>query len=426
MITNICLLLEIMSIVLCVHRLYGEKFKFDIITTSFLTIYMVIMTAINYYELPNVYTMIIYPVMFLYCGIRFGFHIKAIIINNLLYLAIIGGIQLIVLSIFGRVFGNIQLFANANLLAVNCITFFVILCILPKCYLDKLSSYLQDKERILIITLIISIGVAFFCLISYKKVDKVELDQSALLYLMIIFICILAARLIKLKLKAKEVETELKLYHLYEDSFHNLIENIRLRQHEFDNHINTISNLHYMCDTYEELVNKQGEYCEVVIKENRFNKLLKSGNPLVIGFLYGKFVEADKLGIEIQYVVNIKNLNVEVPTYKLVEILGNLIKNAVEEIRNLGERDKVLYVEMIEIDKKFKIEVRNKSRYIPQDKMEMFFKKGYSQKGEDRGIGLYNVKNICMEYSLNISCENKNIDGENWLSFMIDNKKRNH
>ena len=226
-------------------------------------------------------------------------------------------------------------------------------------------------------------------------------------------------------MKSKEIETELKTHRIYEDSFHNLIDNIRLRQHEFDNHINAINNLHYMCDTYEELVSKQGKYCEVVIKENHFNKLLKAGNPLVIGFLYGKFVEADKLGIEVDYVINIEDLDVGIPTYKLVEILGNLIKNAIEAIEKL-EKVKVLYVEMIEVDGEFKIEIRNKSEFMPQNKMEMFFKKGYSQKGEGRGFGLYNVKTICANYSLNIICQNKDINGENWLSFTIDNKKRNH
>lgn len=81
---------------------------------------------------------------------------------------------------------------------------------------------------------------------------------------------------------------------------------------------------------------------------------------------------------------------------------------------------------MIESNGEFKIEVRNKSIFVPQDKMEMFFKKDYSQNGKGRGIGLYNVKTICKDYSLNILCQNKNIDGENWLSFTVDNKKRNH
>ena len=48
----------------------------------------------------------------------------------------------------------------------------------------------------------------------------------------------------------------------------------------------------------------------------------------MIGFLYGKFMEAYKLGIEVVYAINIENLDVGVPTYKLVEVFGNLIKNA--------------------------------------------------------------------------------------------------
>ncbi|MDE7334199.1 MAG: GHKL domain-containing protein [Lachnospiraceae bacterium] len=424
MITNICLLLEILSVLLCVHCLYGEKVKLDIVTTSFLAVYMIIMAAINYYGLPKGFTMFVHPIVAIYCGMRFGFKIRALIINNILYIAIISGIQ-IVTAMFYYYFFGIQLFLEKDLLFINGIAFVVVLTVLPKCKLNKLSKYLQDKERIFIIALFISIVIAIYCLVQYKKIDKLGLYQYVLLFVCIIFICFLVTQIGKYKMKSKEIETELKTHRIYEDSFHNLIDNIRLRQHEFDNHINAINNLHYMCDTYEELVSKQGKYCEVVIKENHFNKLLKAGNPLVIGFLYGKFVEADKLGIEVDYVINIEDLDVGIPTYKLVEILGNLIKNAIEAIEKL-EKVKVLYVEMIEVDGEFKIEIRNKSEFMPQNKMEMFFKKGYSQKGEGRGFGLYNVKTICANYSLNIICQNKDINGENWLSFTIDNKKRNH
>lgn len=340
-------------------------------------------------------------------------------------MVIISGIQLIVLVVCGQAFGKIEIFRDVELLIVNCITFFLILFILPKLKLNIFSRCLQDKEKIYILSLIISIVITVYCLVNYKTINWVELHQVILLFVCLLFICILVFQLAKYKIKTNEAETELKTHKLYEDSFYNLIGNIRLRQHEFDNHINAICNLHYMCDTYEELVSKQEEYCEAVIIENHFNKLLRAGNPLVIGFLYGKFVEADKLGIKVDYAINIKELNIGIPIYKIVEILGNLTNNAVEALKNM-DKDKVMYVEMIENNGEFKIEVRNKSKYISQDKMEMFFKKGYSQKGEGRGLGLYNVKTICINNSLNILCENKEIDGENWLAFVIDNKKRNH
>ena len=157
-----------------------------------------------------------------------------------------------------------------------------------------------------------------------------------------------------------------------------------------------------------------------MIKENRYNKLLKAGNPLLIGFLYGKLVEIEKLGIRISYQISVGDLKVDIPTYKLVEILGNLLKNAVEAIQR-SEIDSEIYISVIEIDGILEIEVRNRSEFIQYSVIEAFFKKGYSKKGRNRGLGLFNVKTICNEYLLQIFCENKIIDNKNWLSFTIKN-----
>lgn len=121
MITNICLLLEALSVVLCVHYLYGEKFKLDIATVSYLSIYMIIVVGINYYNVPKIYTMITYPIMFLYCGVRFGFKIKAMIVNNILFMVIVVGIQFIVSSVCSIIY-KVEFFENIMLLVVNCIT----------------------------------------------------------------------------------------------------------------------------------------------------------------------------------------------------------------------------------------------------------------------------------------------------------------
>ena len=67
----------------------------------------------------------------------------------------------------------------------------------------------------------------------------------------------------------------------------------------------------------------------------------------------------------------------------------------------------------------FYIEVRNESQYIEYDVLEKFFDVGYSKKGENRGLGLYNVKQICEEFKLDIMLQNIEIEGVNWLSFKI-------
>lgn len=421
MIKNICLLFEILSVVFCLHCLYNETLKFEIVTTSFLTIYMITMSAINYYKLPQVYSLIIYLLVAIYCGIRFGFKWKMLIINNVLYIVIIGGIQLLIATIYGYIFSVLHL-RKIELLLINGAVFLVVFFLLPRLQIYRISIYLQDSERILIISLVFCIILVSYGIVKYKMIKGFEVYQYVPLFIGIVLFFILGGLLGKYKIKAKEIETELKMYHLYADSLQSLIDEIRSRQHEFDNHINTIYSLHYTCKTYEQLVNAQQEYGNEIVKENRHNKLLVSGNPLIIGFLYGKVVEIEKLGIGIYYQINIGGLNVGVPVYKLVEILGNLIKNAVEALMS-SEINRELYILMMERDGAFKIEVRNKSNFINYCDIDSFFKKGYSRKGEKRGLGLYNVKNICNEYSLKICCENKEINDENWLQISVMNGK---
>ncbi len=418
---RICLVLEALSIVVCLHRLYGRKFKFDIVTLCFLTINMIIMTTINYYELPKIYTMIIYPIIVLYCGIKFGFKIRAMIINNILYLVLIGGIQIAVSMCYGYIF-HILFFTNLDLLIINFIAFLLILFVASTIDIAKLSMYLQDKERILIISLLFSIILAISCVINSKIINGAELFQYMPLFITIVLICILSGQLSKFKIISQKAEVEIKMHQMYANSFRNLIEDIRSRQHEFDNQINTIYSQHYMYHTYEDLVNAQKKHCEVVIRENRYNKLLTIGNHGIIGFLYGKFVEIDRIGIEVIYKVNIESFNVEVPVYKLIEILGNLVDNAIDELE-VSEEKKVLYVSVIESCGVFEIVVSNRSKFVELDEIDKFFKKGFSKKGSNRGLGLYNVKQICSEYALHIFCQNQSIEGENWLCFTINNKK---
>lgn len=417
-------LLEALSVLICLHHLYGQKFKLDILATTFLSMDMIIMTTINYYGLPRAYALIIYPIIMLYCGIKFGFKWKEIIINNVLYMVIIGVSQLLIGIIYAWIFNlltlNSFIFRNVELLVMNGSILFLVLFVLPKCKVHNLSIYLQHKEKILLLSIGFCILLIIPILINYKMFKMTQIYQNLILFIGIFLFCVLAGQLGKYKLKSKQAETELKMHILFSDSFQGLIEEIRVRQHEFDNHISAIYSLHYVCDSYEELVRAQNEYSQAVIKENRYNKLLKAGNPLLIGFLYGKLVEIEKLGIRISYQISVGDLKVDIPTYKLVEILGNLLKNAVEAIQR-SEIDSEIYISVIEIDGILEIEVRNRSEFIQYSVIEAFFKKGYSKKGRNRGLGLFNVKTICNEYLLQIFCENKIIDNKNWLSFTIKN-----
>ncbi len=338
---------------------------------------------------------------------------------------IISILQMIVMMLL-YMFDNQKMIIGMRLLCSNIFVLIIVTLIFPKIKLTWLCNLLIDKEKILVLALVLCILIIVFWLTNFKNlnfINHLEFLQYFLFAICIIMICSLVVKMGKYKIKSKEVETELKMHRLYANSFDNLIDNIRSRQHEFDNHINVIYSQHYIYGTYDELVEAQKDYCQVVTNENKFNKMLNSGNRIIIGFLYGKFVEIDRLGINISYHISIKELDVGIPIYKLVEIIGNLIENAIEAMLNLPKYRK-LYIWMEEDDNgEFGIEIRNESDYVSYSEIGLFFTKGYSRKGENRGLGLYHVKTICDEYKLTLLCQNKEIDGINWISFYISNKK---
>ena len=93
-----------------------------------------------------------------------------------------------------------------------------------------------------------------------------------------------------------------------------------------------------------------------------------------------------------------------VPIHKMVELLGNLLKNATEAAKQ--REKKKIHVMMLEDSEKIQIEISNESEIIDEKRIKDFFKKKYSEKGNNRGYGLYNVRIICEEYGAAIICKN--------------------
>ncbi|MDE6892164.1 MAG: hypothetical protein K2P50_10255, partial [Lachnospiraceae bacterium] len=76
MVDRICVVLEGLSIAVCLHRLYGKKFRFDIATVSLMTIEMIMMQAIDYFGWPSILSELFAPFILIYCVIEFGLDLK--------------------------------------------------------------------------------------------------------------------------------------------------------------------------------------------------------------------------------------------------------------------------------------------------------------------------------------------------------------
>lgn len=203
----------------------------------------------------------------------------------------------------------------------------------------------------------------------------------------------------------KRQEEELKIYELYIHPLEELTKDIRARQHEFDNHMNAILNMHVTIDNYEELVQAQSAYCKEIYesKEISTSALLRISDKILAGFLYSKLLGAPGYAdVEIQ--VLSQQIITSVSEHNLVEILGTLVDNAFE-----AATPELPVVEMVLDSRNDKLifMIRNQVQGLTMGDISRFFQKGYTTKdnSECRGLGLYQANMIAQQFGGEITVE---------------------
>lgn len=203
----------------------------------------------------------------------------------------------------------------------------------------------------------------------------------------------------------KRQEEELKIYKLYIHPLEELTKDIRARQHEFDNHMNSVLNMHVTIDNYDELVAAQSAYCKEIYEAKGVSTpaLLRISDKILAGFLYSKILGAPTYAkVEIQ--VLSQQIITSVSEHNLVEILGTLVDNAFE-----AATPQLPLVEMVLDSKEDKLifMIRNQVQGLTMGDISRFFQKGYTTKDnrECRGLGLYQANMIAQQFGGEITVE---------------------
>ena len=203
----------------------------------------------------------------------------------------------------------------------------------------------------------------------------------------------------------KRQEEELKIYKLYIHPLEELTKDIRARQHEFDNHMNAVLNMHVTIDNYDELVAAQSAYCKEIYEAKGVSTpaLLRISDKILAGFLYSKILGAPAYAkVEIQ--VLSQQIITSVSEHILVEILGTLVDNAFE-----AATPQLPLVEMVLDSREDKLifMIRNQVQGLTMGDISRFFQKGYTTKDnrECRGLGLYQANMIAQQFGGEITVE---------------------
>ena len=408
---------DILFIFLAVNYICAERYRFRLYDLVFFVVILIIPELINSGLIENPYMILGYVLLGIYVKVKFHLGLWEFIVDFTILFAYMVAIQLFFsVPIY---FLNDPDLVEIIAPVVNICSCLITVYMGRKRLLWKLSGFM-NRNGWVTRGILICCGMGIFYLVVVVKFTySLRIMDHIIFGAWTVLICFLAVMWQKSRNEVEAKDREMELQKTYEDVYQNLVQSIRRRQHEFDNHIMALCGIYKTVDTIEELIQQQSLYCEDIARDNHYNKLLSASSPVFIGFLYSKFTLAEEKGCEVDYSVNIAESDSPViPEYYIVEILGILLDNALEALEEAGSRK--IYVEVLGTGEDLRITVKNISSYIPQSQIANFTRHGFSTKVKGRGIGLYSLKVIVDKFGGKLAIYNEKREEENWLVFNIE------
>ncbi len=421
LVSNLKIVIELFAFLYCLAELFGRKLKIGIHAVVLIIANLFVITGITDFGFPEYFQSLCYIAMFLYGLLYYGESVKLTLVNCFLAAVIVTIMQMIVyLPLYYLIFvGHEQEDINELLANIGC--FLVIVFLNYKVKLKSLSHFCIERNKLILIVLIfilLGVGINFYQIIDQRIILTEVYFQMA--YFILIFLIIIYEWQ-KTRMDAEKKKAQLEMNKLYYDAYDQLILLVRERQHDMKNHINAILSLIYTTEKYEELIEKQKEYCGYVIEQNEKTKLvLSSGNPLIAGFLYSKIREAESSHIIFDYRIGLRK-ETAIPEYELVDIAGILLDNAIEALHGTDEEnfERKIYFSIGETEESIDLLCANTSPRYEEDLTDHFFESGYSSKGQNRGIGLAKLKRLVQNRNGTITVYNEDRQNANYLTFEI-------
>ena len=175
-----------------------------------------------------------------------------------------------------------------------------------------------------------------------------------------------------------------------------LMGKLKANEHEYKNHLNTIWSIAQVTNQ-EDIKEKLQEYIANVVDDTEeFSMLLNVENTIIKAVLYNKGQRAEKLGVKYTYNIKSNFKDISLDDSELTVILSNLLNNAIEATSMIKQKELEVFID--EDSKFYSINIKNRTEGIKIEDLSNIFKMGYSTKGEGRGYGLYNVKDIVDKY----------------------------
>ncbi|MEK6264331.1 MAG: GHKL domain-containing protein [Clostridium sp.] len=269
-----------------------------------------------------------------------------------------------------------------------------IIIILKYNFIKKAKRILRLESKISYY-FVINLGLyILFCEFIWGYNKNIILN-NILVYIFIIFTMLslnifLYYHIVKISEDKKVAELQNK----YNPILTDIVEDIRRKQHDYKNHLNTINAIVELASE-KEIKNELKKYILSLKSSNiTIEDIVYIDNIIIKAIIYNKLSEAERLNIKFLFKVTTNSLENSLKDYEISDILNNLLDNAFEAVKN-SRSDKVVILNIWLEGSNNIVEVRNSGRTINPDNIGNIFESGFStKKGEKRGYGLYNIKKI--------------------------------
>lgn len=271
--------------------------------------------------------------------------------------------------------------------------------------LHKLYDFILHTSA-LAQALLTNLFILFVGLILYYRFHTTSPLKTCILFIAFLLVSVgINAELLSTNLKLHQKQREVENYEQYLPIIEKLIEQVRIRQHKFDNEIQTICALPMIHKDYDQLVHAINEHSKLCLQENLPISLLKINQKLLAAYFYQKTIAAKEKGITLNLEIKNYNLQSIVPEYELLELFGILLDNAIEATPEKEFID-------ITLDSRngtILFSIVNPSPPIDADFQKKIFEKGFTTKSlhpELHGFGLYILKEKVTSYHGKIELQN--------------------
>lgn len=352
--------------------------------------------------------LIFFPIIASVYRIKLVIAFKAYLLSTVLIMVI----QLLSLIPIAVIMGGVE-YNFSNGLISQIITVVLVYTMCKFIPINNIMYFIDRRDK-LFTYVIANAFVIMTLLIVYWKID-IEGIVENLIGISVLSFTLVTVNLVIIKkgFENKKAEELLEIHEKYMPVYEQLVETIRKKQHDFNNHINAINMIIETSDGFDEARSKVETYTGEVLGSMP-SELMILENAVVAGFLYSKILEAESKHINLELNIRIDNLSKVLMDSQWVEVLGILLDNAIEA----SEKDSNIYLSM-EKESKSLITVKNQHEYMNMNVINECFEKGFSTKANNRGFGLFSLKKTVDECNGRIEFLNETINNMNYVVFKV-------